>query len=505
MRLGARSWRLAASLIAVAFVGVALRRDLGYSPVSGVDVGTVVGERLLESLALAAAAAAIGMALFAMRPRCRQGSGAAPAPSAVPAALWVLPLFGAVGVAWEFGGIPTVGPHSAIVARFAATLLPAAALGVAFAVWTAVARRTSRDVLVALLVGTLVTDAVFGLPALGTLIVTAATRPDRLMVRGALFAVAAIAVVAEVTFVPAARALDELHGGRSNLRRAANGVVAAIWVVALVAATLGRSAFGVGRAARAGTRIATGVSATHPFGTDVLGRDVLVRVLATARGSLLLVVAATLVALVLGAAIGAVVAFARGRTERVGLAALAGWAAFPGEIVAVAFLTLNGRRGSQAALALAFVAAPSIAAGAQRRVADAVRRSDARLSSGAWLRDVGARAVPGLFPAALATMFAGASRVVIAELVAGLLGAGPAATQTWSHEVVMQLPFASHAPFAVLAPVSVAFVTAVALAGLGNAIRPTRNGGSAARETENPLRKDVLVDLRGAPRDRERA
>jgi ABC-type dipeptide/oligopeptide/nickel transport system permease subunit len=71
-------------------------------------------------------------------------------------------------------------------------------------------------------------------------------------------------------------------------------------------------------------------------------------------------------------------------------------------------------------------------------------------------------------------MFVGASRVVVAELVAGLLGLGPAATQTWSHEVAMQLAFAARAPWAVIAPVAVVLVTAAALAGLGNAIRPAR-------------------------------
>jgi peptide/nickel transport system permease protein len=212
----------------------------------------------------------------------------------------------------------------------------------------------------------------------------------------------------------------------------------------------------------------------HPLGTDALGRDVLARVLATARGSLLLVVAAMLVAMAVGTAIGVVVAFAGGRFERIGLAALAGWAAFPGEIVAVALLAFNGRDGNAAAIALALVATPSIAFGAQRRMVDALRRSDSQLRAGAWLRNVGSHAAPGLLRPALATMFVGASRVVVTELVAGLLGVGPAATQTWSHEVAMQLSFASGAPLAVLAPVTVALVTAVALAGLGNAIRPAR-------------------------------
>ena len=107
-------------------------------------------------------------------------------------------------------------------------------------------------------------------------------------------------------------------------------------------------------------------------------------------------------------------------------------------------------------------------------------------------------------------MFVGASRVVVTELVAGLLGLGPAATQTWSHEVSMQLAYAAHAPWAVIAPAAVVIVTAVALAGLGNAIRPSpprsrRNVASPARHAEDALGEDVLVDLRGAAGDGERA
>jgi ABC-type dipeptide/oligopeptide/nickel transport system permease subunit len=198
------------------------------------------------------------------------------------------------------------------------------------------------------------------------------------------------------------------------------------------------------------------------------------RVLATGRGSLLLVVAAMLIASVLGTVIGTVVGFAGGRWERLGLAVVGGWAAFPGELVAVAVLAFNGRDGRQAALALALVAVPALASSAQRRTLNALQRSETDHSRAAWVRGVGSRVSLGLLRATLATMFVGASRVVVAELVAGLLGFGPAATQTWSHEIVTQLAFASRAPLAVIAPAAVALVTAVALAALGNSIRPAR-------------------------------
>jgi peptide/nickel transport system permease protein len=460
------------------FVGSAVRGDLGFSPVSGVDVGAVVGERLVESLALATGAAVVAFLLTVRRRRLRRGRSPddePPPPSAIPGSVWVLAIFAAVAVAVRFGFVPVPAPHAAIVSRVGASLLPALSLGLALAVWTRRVRRTVRDLIAALVIGTLVTEAVFGLPGLGGLLADAASRPDPLMVRGALLAVAAVAVVAAAVFVPVGGATTDYTGGPSNLRRAAGGTLATAWVLALVAATVARVHVGLAPAARVGSPVGDGPSITHPFGTDALGRDVLARVLATARGSLLLVVAAMLIAALVGTAIGVVLGFTGGRLERLGLALLAGWAAFPGELLALAVLAFNGRDGKQAALAFAVVATPSIAFGAQRRTLDALQRSDARLGSGAWLRNVGSRARPGLLRALLATMFVGASRVVVAELVAGLLGLGPAATQTWSHEIATQLAFASSAPWAVLAPVTVALVTAVALAGLGNALRPSRS------------------------------
>jgi peptide/nickel transport system permease protein len=493
-----------------AFLTDAVRGDLGRSPVSGVDVGAVVGERALESTLFAAASGVLALVLLVPRRRRRsrdRGVDVVRTPTFVPGAVWALPLLAAVAVAVRFGNIAAPGAHAAIVSRAGASLLPALALAVALAVWTTDGRRTTRDIVAALIVGTLVTEALFALPGLGTLIRDAANRPDPLMLRGALLTVSVAAVVAVVVFVPARRSSDDPTEGPTIRRRAASGTLATLWVLALVAATLARLHLGLPSASRTGG-VVHGVSSTHPFGTDGVGRDVLARVLATARGSLLLVVAAMVIATFLGSAIGVVVAFSGGWVERTGIAALTGWATFPGELVALLLLAFSGRDGNQTAIALAFVALPHIALGAQRRTLDALRQSNVPPGADGWLGSVASQVSPNLVRATLATVFVGGSRIVVAELVAGLLGLGPVATQTWSHEVSMQLAFAARAPWAVIAPAAVALVTAVALAGLGNALRPPRDaldGGLRAGQTEDPLRDDVLVDLGGTAGDRHRA
>jgi len=357
-------------------------------------------------------------------------------------------------------------------------LATAAALGVGLAVWTAVGRRRCRDLLAAVLVGTLVTEALYGLPGLGSLLAESAASGDVLMVRGALLVLSAVAVVAGAVLLPITTTARDLSRGPSTRRRAAGGTAAALWVVAVVGATIARLRLGLAPAARLGSEVGAGVSTQHPLGTDALGRDVLARVLATARGSLLLVVAAMIIAMLVGTVAGVVLGFVGGRLERLALGALGGWAAFPGELVALLLLAFNGRDGRRAAIALSAVAIPAIAFGAQRRTLDALRRSEGRsdLKSGAWLRNVGLRATAGVWRATLATMFVGASRVLVVELVAGFLGFGPAATQTWSREIATQFAFVSRAPLAVLAPTAVVLATATACAGLGNAIRPARVG-----------------------------
>ncbi len=457
----------------VAFAADAGRGDLGRSPISGIDVGAATGQRAPESLLLAVVA--VLLALAATTPiRKRRAAGPLPAPSAVPGALWVLPLVAAALVANRFGAVPNVGPHAAVSSRVGASLLPVATLGAGLAVWLAAARRTRRDVLAAVLVGTLVTEVVFSLPGLGSLLADAVATPDPLTARGVLLVLLAIAVTTGALILPFDNPIDDLAGGPSSRRRATTGVLSAAWIVALVGAVLVRVVLGLDPAGRISSDTGAGVSRSHVLGTDVLGRDVLDRLLGTARGSMLLAVAAMLVAMAGGLLVGVVVGFAGGWLERLGLAFLTGWAAVPGELVAVAFLAFNGRDGRHAALALAFVAAPGIARAVQRRTLHALRASDARAAGMTWLRSVRLRAAGGFLRPALATLFVGASRVVVAELVAGLLGVGPSATQTWSHEVVVQLGFAAQAPLAVIVPAVAVVVTAAALTGVGNAIRPAR-------------------------------
>lgn len=96
------------------------------------------------------------------------------------------------------------------------------------------------------------------------------------------------------------------------------GIVAVLLVVALVGpGVVGADPGRQDLAGRLAPPMGLGGSGAHPLGTDHLGRDLLARVVAGARVSLLLAAAATLVAGSVGTLLGAVAGFAGGGVDRI--------------------------------------------------------------------------------------------------------------------------------------------------------------------------------------------
>lgn len=111
------------------------------------------------------------------------------------------------------------------------------------------------------------------------------------------------------------------------------------------------------------------------LGTDQLGRDILSRMLAGARATVLLALAATLLGTLAGAVIGTASAFLGGRVDEAAMRTVDAVMAIPSLLLALLIVSMLGRGAGNAVMAIALAFAPGMAR-ITRSVALAVRRQD---------------------------------------------------------------------------------------------------------------------------------
>ncbi|MDX2909678.1 dipeptide/oligopeptide/nickel ABC transporter permease/ATP-binding protein [Streptomyces griseiscabiei] len=107
--------------------------------------------------------------------------------------------------------------------------------------------------------------------------------------------------------------------------------------------------------------ILSGPSAAHPLGTDVLGRDVLSRLLYGGRPTLLGVAAAVLVYAFVGMTLGVLAGYLRGWTDRIIVAVLDVMLSVPAVIITLAVLAIFYQSNVAAMLTLGFFASAGLA------------------------------------------------------------------------------------------------------------------------------------------------
>ena len=213
----------------------------------------------------------------------------------------------------------------------------------------------------------------------------------------------------------------------------------------------------------------------HWFGTDAIGRDVLARTLAGGRLSLTVGALATVVALAIGLAYGAIAGYAGGRVERAMVRLLDVLSALPFLLIVILLLALFGR-----SLWLLLLA---IGGYVWIDLARVVRAEAARLREAPFVlaaRAAGARfdqvlrwhLLPNLLPLALVYLGLILPQAILVESFLGFLGLGldePSASWgTLLHEGSQELDIA---PWSLLVPAGFLVATLAAFQFLGDGLR----------------------------------
>jgi peptide/nickel transport system permease protein len=128
-----------------------------------------------------------------------------------------------------------------------------------------------------------------------------------------------------------------------------------IVMVAVLAASLGPALTPYDPAAQELARRLEGPSVSHPFGLDELGRDILSRLLAGARISLMVGIAVVSVSSLLGMLLGSVAGYFGGRVDDAISRVVDVLMAFPGILLAIALVAVLGPSLRNVVLALSVI------------------------------------------------------------------------------------------------------------------------------------------------------
>jgi len=168
-------------------------------------------------------------------------------------------------------------------------------------------------------------------------------------------------------------------------------------------------------------------TAAHPFGTDTLGRDVLVRLLHATRVSLGLALSSVAVAAVLGSTLGFLAGYLRRRFDLVLMFCMDILLAFPATLLAIAVVAMIGPGLRNALFAISLVSIP-VYARLSRSAVLALREQDfviaARSLGGSGRRVLLGHIVPNSLPPLIVQTSLSIAFAILEAAALGFLGLG---------------------------------------------------------------------------------
>jgi peptide/nickel transport system permease protein len=226
---------------------------------------------------------------------------------------------------------------------------------------------------------------------------------------------------------------------------------------------------------RLSTPVFMGGDWAHPLGTDELGRDVLSRLIASIRMSLLIAFGATIIGAVIGVTLGFVAAHFRGFIEQIVLALVDFSAAIPFLVLALAVLAFFGNSitlficllGLHAWERYARIARGLAISGNAQGYSGAVHQLGA-----SPLRLYGRHILPNIASTLIVSMTLAFPEIILLESGLSFLGLGVQPPNTSLGNMVgFGREYLSSAPWIMLAPAFVITITALCISLVGDWLR----------------------------------
>lgn len=236
--------------------------------------------------------------------------------------------------------------------------------------------------------------------------------------------------------------------------------------------------------------------ASHWFGTDEFGRDLLTRVFYGARVSIGIGLAVTLLSSILGLVIGIYAAFYR-TLDHILMRICDGLIAFPGILLAIALMATLGASSTNVVIALTAVFTPNIArivrsaalVVREQTYIEAMRAQGASQTRILW-RHVVPNTLSPLFVQA-AFVFAEA---ILSEAALSFLGAGiPAPEPSWGSILQASKPVISKAWWMVAFPGGALVLSVLGLNLLGDGLRDHLDPRSNSKRKRKKARREGAV------------